>query len=335
MSRITEIAATSHTLSLTAMEEASRLGEREAGLDHMLLALVVNEQVAGQVLRSLGVTLQSAREAVAAQHADQLASLGITTEAPPAGRITFHETGDYQWGEQALGVIRRSAEGKKRGDAAAVLRELVAEPSGFVEAILLRLNITPREVTERLDEIERFPARQQHAFEAATLSGASESFVPAAVAEVWELLADPARMPEWDPAIGRVEHPPGPPIPGATWRAEAPSERPDGKPLRVKPEYRTLQVELVAAERPHLVEWRFSWPDAARSNARRVRIELEPAAGGTHLRIALAWERSEDPARRPRFRLGWLGRTLMRPAYRFVIWMQLTQLGGGVSRAFR
>lgn len=334
MSKITATAATSHVLSVTAMEEASRTGERTAGIDHMFLALVVNEQLAGQVLRSLGITLDAAREAVAAQHAEQLASLGIRAEAPAPGRITFHETGDYQWSERALDIIKRSAERERRGDAAAVLRALVAEPSGFIETVLGRLGTSPEEVRARLDEAERFPGAPQHTFEEATLSGASESFAPAPIEEVWELLADPARMPEWEPSIGGVEDLPPRPVAGASWTTRALLERPDGKPLRVKPEYRRGAAELVALEEPHCIEWRFTWPDAPKSNARRVRIELEPAAGGTQLRTSLAWDRDPERAK-PRLRLGRLLRPLLRPVYRFVLWMQLMQLGGGISRAFR
>ncbi len=117
MSRITAAAATSHTLSVTAMEEASRLGQHKVDIDHMLLALVVSEQVAGQVLRSFGVTLDAAREAVDTQHAEQLASLGIRTEMPTPGRITFHETGISEWSPRAQEVIKSSAEGKNSGDA--------------------------------------------------------------------------------------------------------------------------------------------------------------------------------------------------------------------------
>lgn len=195
MSRISAAAATSHTLSVTAMEEASRLGQHQADIDHLLLALVVSEQVAGQVLRSFGVTLDAARQAVDAQHAEQLASLGVRTEMPTPGRITFHETGSCEWGPRAQEVIKRSAEGKNRGDAAAVLRELLAESSGLIEAILHRLSTTPQEVAARLDEVVRHPAQPQHASDPSTLSGVSESFAPAPMERVWELLADPTRMP--------------------------------------------------------------------------------------------------------------------------------------------
>lgn len=331
MSRLTTAAATSHTLSLAAMEEASRTGERTAGVDHLLLALVVSEQPAGQVLRSLGITLDAAREAVAAQHTAQLASLGVTASVPVPGRIAFHETGDYRWGERALEIITRASEGSRLGDAAAVLRELLAEPSGFVGAVLHRLGTDPDEVRARLDEAERLPAQFRPEFAAAALAGSAESFVPALPERVWEMLDDPARFPEWEPSTGSVDDLPSQARVGSTWRARARTERPDGKPLRVKPEYRASLVEVTAREPQHLVEWRFAWPDAPGSNTKRIRIELEPAAGGTQLRTSLVWER--DPDRGPRLRR--VLRPLLRPVHRFAIWMQLTQLGGGISRAFR
>ena len=97
MSKFTRAASTSHTLSLAAMEEASRLGQRTADIDHLFLALALSEQAAGQVLRSFGITLDSAREAVAAQHTAQLASLGVETVVPEPGSIVFHKTGGYEW----------------------------------------------------------------------------------------------------------------------------------------------------------------------------------------------------------------------------------------------
>lgn len=331
MSKFTAAAATSHTLSLTAMEEASRRGERTAGIDHLLLALVVNEQVAGQVLRSLGITLESAREAVDAQHAEQLASLGIHSNAPAPGPITFHGTGDYEWGPSALEVVKHSAESKKKGDAAAVLRELIAEPSGLIEAILRRLGATSEVVLDRLGEAERYPVRAQQNPVSGALSGSSVSFVPAEVGRVWELLADPARMPEWEPGTGGVEDLPPHVKVGSSWVARALLERSDGKSLRVPPERRKARVELTAYEATHRIEWCFNWPDVPTSNTRRVRIELEPAAGGTQLLLSAAWVRSPSARRRRIPLLPWL----LRPLHRFFMWMQLAQLSGSISRAFR
>lgn len=326
MSRFTEIAATAQTLSLAAMEEASRLGERTADIDHLLLALTVNEQTAGQVLRAAGVTLPVAREAVDAQHAQQLAALGISASAPGPGQIVFHETGGYEWSVRAREIITRASKGGRRGDAAAVLRELLDEPSGTIDGVLERIGVFPAEVRARLDEAERLPA-DRPTRPADRLSGTADAFVPAPPDRVWDLLRDPASMPVWEPAVGDAPDAPADPAAGTTWVVHARTERPDGTAIRVKPAFRTQQVELVAREEGRLLEWRFRFPDAAAANARRVRIELEPAAGGTHLRLALAWERGI----RRRTLLG----LVLRPLYRWAIWMQLSHLGAAVSRAFR
>lgn len=330
MSKFIDAAGAAHILSLTAMEEASRLGQRTADIDHLLLALVVSEQPAGQVLRGRGITLDAARDAVAKQHAHQLAGLGVLAAAPAPGSISFHETRGYEWSRRALDLIERASDGDRRGDATAVLRELVTEPSGMIEAILGRLGSSPEAVTADLDEVEQYPVhRPQRPMGADALSGLSEAFAPAPPDTVWDLLSSPSRMPEWEPSIGRVEDPPTAARVGDTWHAVARTEYPDGKPISLKPDVINQQIELVAREESRLIEWRFTFPEAPRANSRRVRIELEPAAGGTHLRLALAWERSPNHSRRPV--LGFV----MRPVYRLALWQQLAQLGGGISRAVR
>ena len=96
-----------------------------------------------------------------------------------------------------------------------------------------------------------------------------------------------------------------------------------------RPNFKAQDIELVARKDETRIEWRFTYPDAARANAKRIRVEVEPAAGGTQLRISLAWEHSTTRPRRSILGL------LKRPLVRFGIWMQLSQLSGGISRAFR
>ncbi|GAB96531.1 uncharacterized protein YndB with AHSA1/START domain [Kineosphaera limosa] len=334
MSKFTDLAKTSHALSLAAMEEASRTGQRIADIDHLLLALTVNEQSAGQVLRSMGITLAAARAAVSAQHDAQLAALGVQASMPEPGRIVFHETDGYDWSERALDLIKRSADGGRRGDATAVLRELVAEPSGLIEDLLSRLDSSPAAVLTRLDEVESVPVHTSRA-NTDSLTGTSRAFVPASLEQVWHLLADPGRMPEWDQRVGSVlvGAPPEPPEPGARWSALAPSVGPDGRALKVKPAWRRLSIELIAFEPQTTIAWSLTYPDADRANARIVRIDLAPAAGGTSLGLTLSFERHPDRARRPlpRRLLG----PALRPLHRAVIWLQLNQLGSGISRVFR
>lgn len=330
MSKFTVAATTSHALSVAAMEEASRFGQRTADIDHLFLAFTVSEQSAGQVLRSCGITLDAAREAVAAQQSEQLAALGVQIAAPEPGGIVFHKTGGYEWSDRAVELLKRASEGDKRGDAAAVLRELVAEPSGMIDAILHRLNTTPELIVAALDEAAHYPAlRPQFSPRAHTLASVSEAFAPASPERVWELLATPSHMPDWEPGLGSVTHAPEALRVGDVWTAFTLTERPDGKPTSVKPNFMTQRVELVALEEPRLIEWRFSYPEAPKANTRHIRIEIEPAAGGSQLHLTLAWERNSDRPRRPLLRL------VMRPVHRLVLWMQLSQLGSGISRTFR
>jgi hypothetical protein len=207
MSRFTRYATTSQTLSLTAMEEASRRGLREADLEDLFLALVLNDQPAGRVLRELGITIHAARAAVEEHQKEQIASLGITADLPPSGDIVFHETGGYEWSKRASDLIVRAGNKGRTADATAVLRELMDEPSGLILDRLGRLGTTPAAVLAELDRTaahvmtgEMRTTRRRGKF-----TGVTESFIPAPVEDVWALLSDPARVPEWEPAIGAVE----------------------------------------------------------------------------------------------------------------------------------
>ncbi|MBK0422747.1 SRPBCC family protein [Leucobacter sp. CSA2] len=330
MSNFTSAAAASHTLSVTAMEEASREGERRAGIEHLFLALVLDSGDAGTALRSLGITLDAAREAVAAQHDSQLAELGIRAETPGPNRIVFHETDGYEWTEPAQDVFKSASSGSKWGTSDQVLRELIVEPSGFIEFLLARLGVSADAVLGRLDQLREASATQLPAA-AHRLTRTSTAFVPASPAEVWGLLSHPERMPEWEPNTGLVEDLPEKARPGAEWIAHARLSRPDGKPLKVREDRRWSRVELVDLAPESLIEWRFTWPESPNSNTMRLRIGLEPAAGGTQLELTVQWERSPH-AKAPKLRVL---RGLARPLMRYAMWLQLMQLGGSIGRVFR
>lgn len=284
MSKIVRAAQTIHSLTLAAMEEASRAGLRVADLEHLFLALVISDQPAGGSLRSMGFDLDAARRAVEEAHAAQLASLGIEAPFPEAGRIVFHETDGYDWSTRASDLITRSVDEDKNGDAAAVLQELVSEPSGLIADILHRLGTTPRAVLEHLDQ---FDARAEGSeTKPATLkgqpSGSTETFVPAPIDEVWQFLADPARIPDWEMSVGSIDHAAGQDFtPGAVWRGLAPASRPDGKPVNVKSRLRRRSIELVTAHRPERIAWGFAYPDAPQSPVILTEFALANTTGGT------------------------------------------------------
>ncbi len=329
MNKLVRAAQTSQSLSLAAMEEASRLGLREADIDHLFLALVINDQSAGRALRELGIDIDSARLAVEEQRDAQLTALGIEATFPEAGRIVFHETDGYEWTPRAWGLIAKSSSRGKPGDAAAVLRELVAEPSGLITDILGRLGTTSDVIIEHLDRadspsVKPTPAAANVEGRAA---GSAETFVSAPLNEVWAFLTDPARIPEWEPSIGIVDQTGQETTPGTVWEAIAPATRPDGKPVKIKPQFRRRSVELIAIHPPDRIAWSFGYPDVARSNSVLTEFALAHATGGTQVRISISWSR----------RRGWRGLVAwpLRPMQKFLVWITLFQIGSAVSRTFR
>ncbi|WP_427869149.1 Clp protease N-terminal domain-containing protein [Leucobacter luti] len=333
MNRILGPIAEAQAYTLAAMEEASKTGQRLVGVDHLFLALTLNEGVAGQVLRGAGATLERSRAAIRDMRAEQLAGLGIT--APdPEGDIDFHSTGGYDLGEPVNEVLKRATARKQKGDTPAVLRALIAEPSGVVDEILERLGIAPGEVLSLLDDAEGLSHSAAGASrERDLVAGRYRAFIPAAVPEVWALLADPERLPEWDNLVARAEGPAGAepgsgPAVGDVSYAWMSTHSADGKQLKSRPEYRNMRSEVIACDPEREIAWRLDYPDAPKANARRLEITLEHAAGGTQLAFLLAWERNPGRRRTPL-------NLLARPLYRFFVWMQLTQLSAGISRAFR
>lgn len=329
MNRLVRAAQTSHSLSLAAMEEASRVGIREADIEHLFLALVITDQSAGRALRNAGITIDRARHAVAEQHQEQLASLGVGATLPKAGRIVFHETDGYDWTVRAREIISQSSGKGKAGDSAAVLRELLAEPSGFMADVLGRLGTTPDDVLEILDATDSAPASTTPAIPTRKdwIASSTEVFVPAPAEEVWELLADPTQIPIWEPSIGITDHNAHELTPVAIWTGYAPTSYPDGKPAKIKPQFRRRSIELTSSNRPRTVEWSFGYPDASRSNSMSTQFTLANTTGGTQVHIVRSWSR----------RKGWRGALALplRPIQKFLIWMSLSQTGSALSRAFR
>lgn len=327
MNKFVRAATTSQSLSLAAMEEASRLGRREADIEHLFLALVISDQSAGHALRDMGIDLDTARRAVERQHEAQLSSLGIEATFPDAGRIVFHETSGYEWSTRAQDTLARSAGKGKEGDAAAVLRELLAEPSGLIADILHRLGVTPHAVLSQLDRTHSAVPRIKPPRVAGRGSGSTEVFISAPKEAIWDLLADPARIPVWESSIGVVEDRGQQVMPGAEWEGRAPTVYPDGRPAKIKPPFRRRRLELVVARHPHEIVWSLGFPDVPRSNPVLAEFRLATVTGGTQVQITRSWAR----------RRGWRRIVMipLRPVQRFVVWVSLFQTGSALSRAFR
>ena len=323
MTRFTAAAAAMQTLSLAAMEEASRLGIRDADVEHLFLALTLDAGTGGQVLRGLGIALPAARDAVAQERTSHLRALGIDADAPDDERISFHETNGYEWTDRAVKVLAEASAGGGPGGSAAVLRAAVDEPSGTIAALLRRLHVEPDDVRARLDAADGIRPAAPGA--PRTGRGSLTAFVPAAPADVWRVVSGAPRISDWDPSVAHVD--------AATdgsdeWEGRAPTTTPEGKPVRIRSELRRIRIHASRVDAPFGVTWRMSYPDSPSANTRIVSFDLEAAAGGTQVRIALAWERA---AGRRRTILGWL----LRPLARLMIFIQLTQISSGLSRVFR
>ncbi|PPI19699.1 Clp protease [Rathayibacter sp. AY1B1] len=326
MSKLARVAQTTQSLSLAAMEEASRAGLRVADLEHLFLALVINDQPAGEALRGMGIDLDAARRAVEEQHAAQLASLGIRASFPDTGRIVFHETAGYEWSRRAMDLITRSSGRKKGGDAAAVLRDLVSEPSGLIADILRRLGTSPGAVLEQLDRFDA-PVGRTVTTMKGRVSASTETFVPAPIEEVWEFLADPARVPDWEMIVGSIDRADQDVAPGAVWHGRARGRLPDGKPMKVKPQFSRRRIELVAAHRPDRIAWSFAYPDVPHSSSLLTDFTVVSTTGGARVRIVRSWSLVTGWRRLVAFPL--------RPLQRFFAWITVFQTGSAISRTFR
>lgn len=182
-------------VSRAAEREARHAGHPRVDVEHLLLALITDGGVAGQVLRDAGVRLDVARAAVAAVHAEQLASIGV--QAPPVAPAPVGAS------DAALALTPRAARCLTRGlydeggcgDERIVLRSLLDEPSGLVLAVLRHLGVHPDAVRDAE------PAWPAHA-ESPELPGWGRTYTREAVvtvpsAQVWDLVATPSRRMEW------------------------------------------------------------------------------------------------------------------------------------------
>jgi hypothetical protein len=145
------------------------------------------------------------------------------------------------------------------------------------------------------------------------------------VHDVWELLDDVHRHPEWNPVVGSVE-PEGDAI-GDAWIVVVPATRADGTPTRTPAERRRRRLRLRAREQASVIAWRFEHVDLPRVTPQDLRVELHETPGGSQLRLILSAAR----------RSGWRGLVSLplRPAHRFLLWITVTQMAAGISRRFR
>ncbi len=131
-----------------AVEESERLSQRRVGTEHLLIALVASDGIAGRVLRAQGLEIDAVRAAVVevvgpapglftADEADALRAVGIDVEAV-LGRIeeTFGPDALSQADDEPRrGPFRRRRRGGRFSPRAKKVLELALR-----EALLLKHN---------------------------------------------------------------------------------------------------------------------------------------------------------------------------------------------------
>ncbi|WZH35769.1 MAG: Clp protease N-terminal domain-containing protein [Microbacterium enclense] len=315
MSKLTTAFATTHRLWVASMEEASRGGGKNAGTDHLLLALTLDDGTAGQVLRASGVTIDRAREAVATQHREQLGSLGVDVEPAIAGPIALGDPAGYDWTEPARTVMTQATTVGETGDSVAVLRALLDEPSGFVAAVLERLDTSAASVRELLSQAAALPASADVATSDDPFHRSTTAFIPATPDATWALISDARRLVEWDAVADSVTA-----GSAGTWVAHSK----EGMSGDLGPQHFTVDAD----DSRRVAHWTFWWPASKRrTNTRHVILALEPAASGTSLRVDATWETAGARRR------WWL--PIARPFFRALLWFQVTRVASSVSAALR
>jgi hypothetical protein len=322
MGRLTEAVLRSQEITRVAQEEASRWAHPRIDVEHLLLALLATPGASGDVLRSLGVTPGSARDAVERTHAARVASLGVDAPALTAGPASDPAVGATRWTPRAEAVMRAVTDD---GDDLGHLRALVTEPSGSVRDVLHELGLdatrvvaaTHRHRTTTPVQTTR-PAAPRRGWDTVT----HDAFVPAPRTDVWALVRDPERLPAWDRTVTSVE-----PVGDGAWAVLlAPTRTTIARRTR-SPEQSRLGLHVVEQSPGRAVTWRWSWGAPRGTVRQELELELDDVEGGTALRAVARWRRATGPVARLRAPL--------RPLRRFVMRQRLLATTGGISRALR
>lgn len=335
MKHWTTALTTANELSLVAIDEASRRGMRSADLEHLLLALTVTEQPAGDLLRRQGATLVEMRRAVDEYHAEHLAAVGISNAPFPRGRIRDDAVEITELTDRVRALFHQVAIEERSGDAAAVLSQLMSEPSGTVHDLLQRAGVDTGTLTHGLADLRRQSPKHTVTIKPGELTAEKELFVPAEVAAVWSLVSSAQRLPEWEPTVDKLRPMDDDPTSGLSanrtklWSATPRTRRRrDGRPTSPRRGWEQLMLEQVKSQALERIIWRFTYPHAHLAAQRTLDISMQPSPGGTAVHLVTRWHRSP--------RRGMTGmRLLASPFTRFAAHSHLHQVSAGISRALR
>jgi ATP-dependent Clp protease ATP-binding subunit ClpC len=152
-----------------AFEEARALGHDSLGDEDLLLGILrADEGIAAEVLSSLGVTLEGAREESERMTSGALASVGISLEeirrgAGDAFEMRLSDDRKVPFSPRAKNaLVGAREEMRRRGDrhlgAEHVLMGILGNEDGTAVRMLTRLGVQPKLLEERLSELRVRPA---------------------------------------------------------------------------------------------------------------------------------------------------------------------------------
>lgn len=319
MSKWIDAMRTGMSVTSAAADEATRSGSPDVDIDHLFIGLVVSGGRAGTILRKHGVTLESARDAIATVRERELGSLGIT--APPLEPLPKLplEKVQLDWSHRANAALSAS---RGEHDGTAFLGSLLDEPSGMIERILSELNVEAAalraDIANTSGGVPKAAWPDEH--RGRHLHGTAEAFVPAAPADVWALVSDPKRSAEWDDSITALcEISPG------LWHVTLRAFSLRGREVPDRSEAHIRRV-VADSERWH-VGYERTWPKHPRAADQLITIELTESGPGTLVTLHSSLQRASGARR--------VMQLAISPLPRVMLNTQATQFVTGISRVFR
>jgi ATP-dependent Clp protease ATP-binding subunit ClpA len=106
--------ATLRALLEAAERESAAMGERDPGVEHVVLAaLGLPDGTAADALADLGVDAERLREAIEQVHSDALAAVGVSEPPPPTPIAESANRGPYRSKGSTRGLLTATADAKK------------------------------------------------------------------------------------------------------------------------------------------------------------------------------------------------------------------------------
>lgn len=268
-----------YLVEVASADEAAALGHPEIDADHLLVGLLAVGGPSARILAGAGLDLDAVRAAAEDLHSEELAGAGVTAEAErrmiPASKR--HPTTVRLTPRMRELVDRVSA----KDDDRALLRALIQDEGGRARSILVVAGADIGQVISRTEVPTRTPApvvadRSDLLGPAPDgahwMSAAHKQQLAVPADRVWSLLADPARRPEWDPAVSSVEE-----LDDGTIR----NEHSDGR----------RSTDAVVQARPRTaIAWR-SRPDGAVDDLQDqvLEVSLSRDGGLTYVELRMWW----------------------------------------------